>query len=177
MKSYTWRIKKGEHRSVATEFKKGQKPHNFSHGLSNKIPEYKVWKSMRTRCNNPNEKAFKNYGGRGITVCERWNKFQNFIDDMGRRPTQKHTIDRIDNNLGYSPDNCRWVTKDVQANNTRTVLSAKRYTFNEKTMRISEWSTELGIPRLTLHARINKYGWSVEKAFTTPLMKNAHCFK
>ena len=85
----------------------------------NRLPEYKVWVSMRTRCNNPNDESYQNYGKRGIRVCERWNDFSLFLEDMGRRPTPRHTIDRIDSKGDYEPKNCKWSTYTEQANNTR----------------------------------------------------------
>lgn len=88
------------------------------HGAS-KLPEYRTWINMRQRCNYSKGKDFKHYGARGIKVCERWDVFENFLKDMGPRPSKLHSIDRINNELGYSPDNCRWATMTDQNNNRR----------------------------------------------------------
>lgn len=89
---------------------------NATHGMSKKT-EYTIWLNMRRRCTDPNVKGYKYYGGRGITVCERWNTFENFLADMGRRPSWELTLDRINVNGNYEPGNCRWATWKQQANN------------------------------------------------------------
>lgn len=101
---------------------KDTKP-NLKHGLcrrNNRHPLYATWRSMKDRCQNPSNEHFSSYGGRGISVCERWdNSFPNFLLDMGDRPTEQHSLDRVDNDAGYSPENCRWATSQDQALNRR----------------------------------------------------------
>ena len=122
---------------------------------------------MAKRCNNPKDKRYKNYGGRGIKVCDRWHKFENFYADMGDKPMGM-SIDRINNNGNYAPENCRWATPFEQANNT---VKNRKIIFKGKTLTVAQWSRELGIKRTTLSGRLNNYGWSTEKALTTKLMK------
>lgn len=130
-------------------------------------PAYCSWSCMIQRATNPNLKGFKNYAGRGITVCARWLKFENFFADMGKRPTGT-MLDRIDTNGNYEPGNCRWATRIESANNTRT---NRWITFNGKTQTLAQWSREVGLKRLTLFTRL-KLGWTVEKTLTTAKMKN-----
>jgi len=90
----------------------------YVHGMFG-TPEYWSWSGMIQRCTNPRNPAFHNYGGRGIKVCKRWLKFENFFADLGLKPSPKHTLDRINNSRGYSPDNCQWATWKEQNNNRR----------------------------------------------------------
>ena len=111
------------------------------HGMSG-TPEHKTWKGIRARCSNPNEPNYKYYGGRGISVCKRWQKFESFFSDMGKRPTSKHSIDRINNEGNYAPENCRWATQTQQMRNTR---SNRYITHDGKTMCVAAWAERLGM--------------------------------
>lgn len=122
--------------------------------------EYRCWWAMHCRCN---DKRDPRYGGRGIAVCERWTAFVNFVADMGRCP-KGMSIDRIDNDLGYSPENCRWADHRSQSRNRS---SNRRLTLHGKTLCIAEWCEEVGLPRTTVLTRL-KRGWSVEETLTTP---------
>ena len=101
-----------------------------------------IWLGILARCNNPRNKAYNLYGGRGITVCDRWNNFYNFYSDMGDRPSKKHSIERIDNNKGYSADNCKWATMTEQARNRRNTL---RFKFGDCEMKLVEWANFLNL--------------------------------
>lgn len=132
-----------------------------THGLKGSS-EHTAWVSMVQRCSNPSAVGYENYGGRGIQVCERWLKFENFYADMGPRPDGL-SLDRIDNNKGYEPGNCRWATKVEQANNKR---SNRLLTHLGKTQTVAEWSRELGLRSGTIRQRIDVYGWSVSSALS-----------
>lgn len=125
-------------------------------------PEYVVWCQMRYRCTKPENKSYVNYGGRGIKVCERWASFENFYADMGPRPSPTHTLDRIDNNGPYSPDNCRWATPKEQANNRRTPKTAARIEYGGQHLTLRELGQATGINYRTLEWRYAQ-GWRGEK--------------
>jgi hypothetical protein len=110
--------------------------------------------------------SYERYGGRGITVCDRWKEFANFYDDMSPTYSDELTLDRTDNSKGYSPENCKWSTRKEQAMNTRKYLNAIGYTFNGVTKTTSQWAEEMGIKRTTLDMRLRKYNWPLEKALT-----------
>lgn len=125
-------------------------------------PEYTVWCQMRYRCTKPEHKNYANYGGRGIKVCERWGSFANFLADMGPRPSLTHTLDRIDNNGPYSPENCRWATPKEQANNRRIRQNAARVEYDGKQLTMRELGQATGINHRTLEWRYAQ-GWRGEK--------------
>jgi hypothetical protein len=138
---------------------------NLKHGHRRRgthSPEYAAWRAMRERCNNPSHPAYRNYGGRGITVCNRWLTFENFLVEMGLRPEGK-SLDRYPNNDGnYEPGNCRWATTIEQHNNTR---NNHLLTFQGMTKNVGEWAVFFGIPHRILRCRL-KLGWSIERALT-----------
>lgn len=134
---------------------------------------YSVWNMMKQRCGDPNNAYYKNYGGRGIKVCDEWKEYTAFRDwaiTNGYDETAEHgkcTIDRINNNGNYEPGNCRWVSKKEQARNRR---SNRFIEYNGKRQTLAEWAEETGIYALTIHNRL-KSGWSVEEALTTKPIK------
>lgn len=133
-----------------------------THGFS-KHPLYHTWLGVMDRCYNKGSFPYERYGGRGIYVCDRWKSMANFISDLSPRP-EGASLDRIDNDGPYSPENCRWATPLQQANNKRT---NRFLTFKGVTKSLSEWARIIGVKRSTLNARLNDYGWSVEKTLTT----------
>lgn len=138
---------------------------NYGMFYSAKYPAtYRVWCNMKQRCMNTDNPAYSDYGGRGITVCERWMNFENFLEDMGERP-KGLTLDRRDNNAGYCRENCRWASTTVQARNSRR---AKAITINGETLCIADWLERVGVDYATYKKRMSKYGWTQEKALTTP---------
>lgn len=122
-------------------------------------PTYHSWSGMKQRCSNPNHAAYVNYGARGITYCSRWEKFDNFLKDMGEKPHGKE-LDRVDNNLPYGPENCRWVEKFDNIMNRRCT---KYLTAAGITKTWVDWATQAGITRGALKMRL-KRGWSPEQA-------------
>lgn len=133
-----------------------------THGRTD-TPEYKVWCGMKRRCTNMHDKSYPRYGGAGIQVCPQWlHSFDTFLADMGERPSDDHSIDRIDGARGYEAKNCRWVLDVTQNRNRRSNVFL---TFEGRTMVIADWSVRTGIADATLRARL-RYGWSVERVLT-----------
>lgn len=130
------------------------------HGTKGKSSTYKIWCEIKIRCCNPNNHAYHNYGGRGIRVCDRWlHSFENFLADMGERPSTDHSIDRIDVNGNYCPENCRWATRKEQANNRRSNILVE---YNGKTQTLKQWCDELGLNFSNARYVLRKTGRSFE---------------
>lgn len=136
-----------------------------THGMT-KTPEFKVWMAMWDRCTREKNPAYHRYGGRGIKVCRRWEKFASFLEDMGLRTSPKHEIDRLDNDKGYSPSNCDWRTKKQQALNRR---STRWIEFNGKRQSLTDWASEKNMSVPALASRIEK--WGLRRALTTDKKK------
>lgn len=136
---------------------------NVVHGLS-RTPAYTAWLNIRARCENEASPSYKNYGGRGIRVCDRWQSFDNFFADMGQPPSAQHSIERLNNNGNYEPDNCIWATRYQQSRNRRNNVSV---TINGETKFISEWCEQYGIALASVHRRLKK-GYTMERAITEP---------
>ena len=155
------------HREIVSSMAKTMRlKHGASRGHGTRA--YMAWGTMLKRCTNKNSKKYKDYGGRGITVCQRWTGdagFANFLSDMGE-PEPGMSIDRKDNNAGYSPENCRWATAKEQARNRRVSLLVS---MNGKTQLLIEWCEQLGMRYKTVHSRIRNLGWDAVKALTTPI--------
>lgn len=133
---------------------------NLTHGKVD-TPEYQSWQAMKNRCLNPNQSAYKNYGGRGITICDKWIEFAGFAEDMGERP-EGCSLERIDNSKGYSKDNCVWATIKSQNRNTR---QNKYLTYNGVTLCMKDWSIKTGIPYPTIQDRVRR-GWETDKVLS-----------
>ena len=135
---------------------------NSTHGMSGH-PLYKRWQRMKARCNNPNDKSYPHYGGRGIVVCARWaDSFAAFLEDMGPTFRKGLELDRINNDGPYSPGNCRWATRRQQLNNTR---ANHLISFNGQTMNVTQWAVALGMRPGILRNRLSE-GWGTERALT-----------
>jgi len=143
----------------------------FTHGncRNGKIsPTYKSWANMLQRCSNPKWHAYARYGGRGITVCEEWHSFSVFLSEMGERP-KGHSIERKDNNAGYSKQNCRWATRSEQISNRQNTILA---TLDGQTKTLKQWCAIMNLNYTTAWYRICKAGWTAERALKTPIERN-----
>jgi len=162
-------LRTGDSQSCGCLWKEMLGQSRVSHGATRNgkfTPEYVSWAQIKSRTLNKKHIRYHLWGGRGVTICERWrHSFANFLADMGPKPSSKHTIERKNNSLGYFPENCIWATPREQANNTRR---NHFLTHNGRTLTMAQWARELGIIYSTLRYRINKLKWSEERALTTP---------
>jgi hypothetical protein len=144
----------------------------FKHGKSNKKSRtYEIYYGMLQRCNNPNTRSYKNYGARGVRVCDRWvgeSGFMNFLLDMGEPPTKAHSIERFDNNKNYCKENCTWIEKKLQAKNRRCNLNI---TYLGETLNAAEWSKRLGLSKDAVRSRFRS-GKSIEECLSPKRKRN-----
>lgn len=155
-----YNMKRGASRSCGCERDRASSERAYKHGESKRSKLYRTWCSMRERCLKPTNQAYKNYGGRGITVCERWSSFENFRDDMGI-PPEGTSLDRINNDGPYSPENCRWATSSEQAVNRRTTHWVTLY---GKQMSLSDALRSLGRGVSAAHSKARKSGCTIQQA-------------
>jgi hypothetical protein len=145
-----------------------------THGESSpRTPEFWTWTGMKQRCLNRNLRHYKDYGGRGIKVCRRWLKYENFLTDMGRKPTRKHTLERKDGNGNYCPSNCIWATPFIQQNNK---CNNRFLSFCGESLTLAQWTRKMGFPLGLLRYRLSA-GWGVERTLMTPPDPNKQRFK
>lgn len=135
-----------------------------THGMSH-TTEFRVWWSMLRRCEAPKQKGFADYGGRGISVCDRWHSFAAFLEDMGPRPSGDHSIDRVDVDGNYQPSNCRWATSHEQCRNTRRSV---HITIDGQTKVLEDWCRDYRVSPVTVRRRMVKHGLRAEEALTDP---------
>lgn len=158
----TYCVKRG--RPASCGCKRGAHRHSAGGKIS---AVYSAWKNMVARCTQPSYPSFEQYRGRGITICERWRTFQNFLDDMGERPSAAHSIDRIDNDGNYEPGNVRWATKQEQANNRATNVLVH---YRGRDFTLAELARETGVSKEIIRSRLrrSKKQWTVEGALSLP---------
>lgn len=160
-------LQKNETKSCGCWKKERDGKHAITHGMT-KTRLYERWRAMRDRCNNQNDKRFKDYGGRGIKVCDEWNDFEVFAKWANENGYEERlSIDRIDNNGNYCPENCRWISMSEQAWNKRTTT---KVTYNDETLNLKEWSERTGLPHTTIRSRLDR-GWSVKDTLTVPWLE------
>lgn len=163
-KNQGYRLKSGNTTSCGC----AQREHCTTHKQSGSRT-YGSWVAMRRRCSNPDDVSFHNYAGRGITICARWNRFENFLEDLGERPPGK-TLERINNDGNYEPGNCRWATQAEQCRNTR---QNHYLTYKGETLLISDWAKRLGVKTYVLCHRV-AMGWSDERVIGQPFNRRFH---
>ena len=138
----------------------------YNRKIRKRKPLYNIWNLIFQRCYNASNPAYRFYGARGIRVCQRWHDYESFVSDMSPRPSLKHSIDRIDGNGDYSPENCRWALQQEQTLNLR---SNRIIEIDGVRKPLAEWARLKGIPKSTVEARLYRYGWDAKAAVTTPV--------
>lgn len=142
----------------------------LKHGMK-KSSEWSIWSGIKKRCYNKKSKSYKHYGGRGICMCDDWkNSFENFYNDMGPRPSKKHSINRINNDKNYNKENCKWATQKEQCNNKR---GNRLFEYNGEKFTASQWSEKIGISKDLIYGRF-KRGWPIEHILTKPKWYRIH---
>lgn len=149
--TYKYNVFSGHTKSCGCRVKQG--------AAYNYPSEHTSWRNMKARCKYPYMYGSEHYVGKGVKVCKRWEQFENFLSDMGPKPTPKHSIDRIDNSKGYDPSNCRWATAKEQANNTS---QNRLLTYEGVTLNVGQWSERVGVKANTLIYSLRR-GWTVER--------------
>lgn len=140
----------------------------YKHGMRSSR-QYRTWSHMKGRCQDKNDKQYKNYGGRGITICDKWQSFEGFWEEMGSSYEDHLTLERINVNGNYCKENCKWATWAEQRKNKQ---NTRKISFMGKILTLGDWSKETGIKRTTLRMRLDKYGYSVEKTLTEKVTYN-----
>lgn len=163
-------LKSGNSKSCGCRAAKAAKIRLTKHGMS-KTKIYAAWLNMIRRCNDPKNNRYKIYGARGISVCERWMSFENFYSDVGAIPFTGATLDRVDSNLGYYPENVKWASQlEQQRNRTNNVL----FTYEGESLTAGEWADRLGVNRQTMASRLLLRGWSIERALSQPIREGGN---
>lgn len=158
-------LRSGHTQSCGCHMKAQTSQANTKHGYT-RTPTYVCWRNMKARCLNSNDTSYENYGQRGIKVCNRWlDNFENFLEDMGEKPSSCHSIERIDVDGDYEPANCKWATSSEQARNYRRNVHIEH---NGRRQCVKDWASELGMHQSVLRYRL-KAGWSINQAFYTPV--------
>lgn len=160
-------LKMGKSKSCGCLFREVLLKRITTHGGTNS-PEYGIWEAIRGRCLSPGHSAYKHYGGRGITICARWVNFSNFLADMGKRPSLKHSIDRIDNNGNYEPGNCRWVTQGQQCQNSRRTV---RLEVEGIEMALGRACRRYGMDYSNISRKVLKSDYSHQEAFNEAVLR------
>lgn len=141
----------------------------YAGGAARRTTEYVIWDNMKRRCSNPSASGWNHYGALGIQVCDRWHDFDNFLADMGARPSEKHSLDRINTYGNYEPTNCRWATKRQQQRNMKNNIWLE---IDGERMILKDWSNRLGVSYQCIQDRLRR-GWNLKRALTTPSLRPA----